>query len=252
MSPDPEEGISAKKAGTCGGLCSNLALFCTIVKGGGGRVGSVAGIAADTIGFQGPETERVLLSSSSVLSIKAVGTFTGLQPPLRASFDELGDSFDVMSSLVLAAPCVLPGRTIGLPKRCEEGVMHGETAGDGFLPGRDGPPVDPTSQPDRGTRCFGGGGADVRRLTARADRGERYGLASSISCLAEWASSAMQHPPIVLIVGRDGGTVSSGVCRILLGTQREEAFWLRWLTAAVIVAPLFGFPPYRPPRRSTR
>ena len=77
---------------------------------------------------------------------------------------------------------------------------------------------------------------------ALARTGERYGLASSISRVAEWASSATQHPATVSMVGGDGGAVFSRVRRILLGTRREEPFWLRGLTAAVIAAPLLWLP----------
>ena len=181
-------------------------------------------------------------------------------PRPRVLLDELGGGFgpvNVMSSSVLAAPCVFPGRTIGLPNRCEEELTDAELKA--VL-------AHEVAHVARGDHWWSGflrvvmallwvqplnrialrGALEAAELTcddwALARTGERYGLGSSISRVAEWASSAMQHHAIVSMVGSDGGAVSSRVRRILLGTRREEPFWLRGLAAAVFAVPLLWLP----------
>lgn len=181
-------------------------------------------------------------------------------PRPRALLEELrGDrgSIRVMSSPALTAPCVLSGRTIGLPNRCEEELTDAELRAVlahemAHIVRRD--PlwlgffrivlallwVQPLNR--LALSCV----LEAAELTcddwALARTGERFGLAHSISRVAEWASAGQRHPAIVSMAGRDRGTASMRVRRILLGHHRTEPFWLRGLAAVAIATPLLFLP----------
>jgi len=81
--------------------------------------------------------------------------------------------------------------------------------------------------------------------------GERYGLASSIARVAEWATSAAGPAWGLAMVGHGQRTLSDRVRRILHpASGRVEPPWLTALVVVVLVSPLCWLPmtaPSRPP-----
>jgi hypothetical protein len=176
-----------------------------------------------------------------------------------------GRGVDVRCSALLAAPCVLSSRTIGLPERCEEELTDAELRavlahelahatradvawswllhGVGALGW-----MQPLNRV--GMRAALEAAEEVCDDWALARTGERRGLATSISRVAEWVAVAPHRPAPVSMAGREPGPASSRVRRILHGPSRPEPAWLKVVSVALVTAPLFWLPTVDAPRRS--
>lgn len=159
----------------------------------------------------------------------------------------------VMSSPHLSSPCALPGRTIGIPTRCEAELSQDELRA-----------VVAHELAHVVRRDVGWSGVlrsivavfwlqplnrlALQRALAAAEEacddwalsrtGARVSLATSISRVAEWATASLRDPLPVSMAGRDGGAVAQRVRRILSGRGRPERRWQRVLAAMVIALPL--------------
>lgn len=164
----------------------------------------------------------------------------------------------IMSSPGLRAPCVFPGRTIGLPTWCEDELSHAQLRAViahelAHITRRDvawclllhGVSAILWLQPLNRLA--------LRRAMEAAElacddwaltrTGERLGLATSISRVAEWATGESRIPAVVSIAGRDGASLSARVERILAGPPlRAEPVWLKCVVAAMIAGLLLVLP----------
>lgn len=169
----------------------------------------------------------------------------------------------VRCSALLAAPCVLSSRTIGLPERCEEELSDAELRavlahelahvtradmawswllhGVGALGW-----IQPLNRV--GIRAALEAAEEVCDDWALARTGERRGLATSISRVAEWVAAAPHRPAPVSMAGRAHGPASSRVQRILFGPPRPEPAWVKIVSVALVTAPLFWLPTIDAPR----
>jgi hypothetical protein len=173
----------------------------------------------------------------------------------------------LVGSDALSAPCVLPGRRIGLPVRCEAELTDAElravlahelahvdrhdVAWSGFLR-----VVGAVLwiQPLNRLAIRGALGAaeEICDDWALTRTGERVGLATSISRVAAWVAEGMSDPVPVSMVGGREGPVTARVRRILGVSRAAEPRWLGLVAAVVIAAPLVWVPAVAPQDEGVR
>lgn len=199
---------------------------------------------------------------------------------LRASLTPAGErSADILAGVArgvvlaarvarspsLAGPCVLPGGTIALPDRCEEGLGDAELRA--VLAHELAHVIrnDPTWATVLRALAAVGWLQPLNRLAlkealhaaeeacddwALARTGERRGLASSISRISEWMAASAERPLPVSMVGRGRRAASARVRRILAGPGPREASWVKALSAVAVAAPLLWVPTVQLPGTS--
>jgi beta-lactamase regulating signal transducer with metallopeptidase domain len=163
----------------------------------------------------------------------------------------------LLASSALTAPCVLPGRRIALPERCEAELSSAELRAvlahevahlersdvlwTGLLRAL---VVVFWVQPLNrlALSCAVQAGEEVCDDWALSKTGERLGLARSISRVAQWATGRPPDPVPVSMAGRREGALSSRVRRILDEPQRTEPRWTRVLAGATLLVPLLWLP----------
>lgn len=205
---------------------------------------------------------------------RMIGSVTAASPRsrtmLRALVDQRGAGRAAGSSVWVsddvAAPCVLPGKRVVIPARCETELSDAEL------------------KAVLGHELAHVVRADLRwsvlvRLASRlgwmqplnllastrsreatehacddwalAHTGESYGLASSIARVAEWLTPG-QPLPAVSMIGGGRRPLEARVDRILRGApRRKEPKWLGPVLALVLVGPALLLPAVRPPERVT-
>jgi bla regulator protein blaR1 len=158
----------------------------------------------------------------------------------------------------LDSPCVIPGLTVVLPRRCEQELLDGELRAVlahelAHVARRDvfwatGLRVMMRLlwvQPLN--RLAFAGLVEAAELTcddwALERTGEQYGLASSISRVAGWAVSSDPIPGVSMVGGASRG-LSARVRRILHGRRPGwEPAWAVPIFVALLIAPLYWMPP---------
>lgn len=168
----------------------------------------------------------------------------------------------------IEGPCVLPGRTVALPARCEEELTEAElravlaheiahVARRDVLWSTALRALSSVLWIQPLNRLAVAGCTEAAELAcddwALARTGERYGLASSISRVALWslgASAAVGVP----MIGRTGeGGLARRVRRILAdGPRGPERRWLRAALAAMLVLPMYWLPAVPAPSTTVR
>jgi beta-lactamase regulating signal transducer with metallopeptidase domain len=176
----------------------------------------------------------------------------GLLAGIRA-----GRRVRLVGSDALSAPCVLPGRRIGLPARCEAELTGAElravlahelahvdrhdVAWSGLLRALGAVLwIQPLNR--LAIRGALGAAEEICDDWALTRTGERVGLATSISRVAAWVAEGMSDPVPVSMVGRRDGPVAARVRRILGGSRAAEPRWLGLVAAVVIAVPLVWVP----------
>jgi len=185
-------------------------------------------------------------------------------PRSRALLDQLGASLiRLRGSDLLGVPCVVPGKTIVLPRRCEEDLSDAELRAVlahelAHVVRRDVAWSNVLRavaavfwfQPLNRLALFKL--VEAAELTcddwAVLRTGEPLGLASSISRVAEWAIPPFAVPATVSMAGQGGRGLAHRVRRILFTPRgRPEAPWLRPVVALLLVVPLLWLPPVPTP-----
>lgn len=185
-------------------------------------------------------------------------------PRSRALLDQLGASLiRLRGSDLLGVPCVVPGKTIVLPRRCEEDLSDAELRAVlahelAHVVRRDVAWSNVLRavaavfwfQPLNRLALFKL--VEAAELTcddwAVLRTGEPLGLASSISRVAEWAIPPFAVPATVSMAGQGGRGLARRVRRILFTPRgRPEAPWLRAVVALLLVVPLLWLPPVPTP-----
>jgi hypothetical protein len=186
----------------------------------------------------------------------------GLLAGMRA-----GRRVRLVGSDALCAPCVLPGRRIGLPARCEAELTDAElravlahelahvdrrdVAWSGLLRAVGAVLwIQPLNR--LAIRGALGAAEEICDDWALTHTGERVGLATSIARVAAWVAEGMADPVPVSMVGRRDGPVAARVRRILGASRAAEPRWLGLVAAAVVAAPLVWVPAVAPRDQGVR